>query len=152
MTSKVGRGHLGPILETIEPADTARVDLWRAGRSAASQTTCSATPARPRSALYDVCINRRRVTLNLDEDVVEALKSFGGRSLSAAANDALRQAVAVQARRATLTRWLNLQSHYDLDGLHGRATPSQAASIDALVDEQAQYCSDIGVATCAALR
>jgi predicted transcriptional regulator len=86
-------------------------------------------------------MNRRRVTLNLDEDVVEALKSFGGRSLSAAANDALRQAVAVQAHRAALTRWLD-----DLDGLHGRATPSQAASIDALVDELAQYPSDLGVA------
>jgi len=74
----------------------------KVGRSAASRTTFSATQAGPRSAVYDVYLNKRRVTLNLDEDLVEALKSFGGRSLSAAANDALRQAVAVQAHRADL--------------------------------------------------
>jgi len=34
-------------------------------------------------------MKKRRVTLNLDEDVVEALESLGARSFSAAANDAL---------------------------------------------------------------
>jgi len=88
----------------------------KVGRSAASRTTCSATQAGPRSAVYDINLNKRRVALNLDEDVVEALKSFGGRSLSAASDDALRQVVAVQAHRAALTRWLD-----DLDRLHGHS-------------------------------
>jgi predicted transcriptional regulator len=86
-------------------------------------------------------VKKRRVTVNLDEDVVEALESLGGRSLSAVANDALRHAVAIHAHRAALTRWLD-----DLDSTHGRATPEEASAIDALVDELAQHSSDLGVA------
>jgi hypothetical protein len=52
-------------------------------------------------------MKKRRVTLNLDEDVVEALESIQGRSISSTANDALRGAIAVEAHRAALLRWLD---------------------------------------------
>lgn len=78
---------------------------------------------------YDVPMTKRRVTLNLDEDVVQALETLGGRSLSATANDALRQAVAVQAHRAALGRWLD-----ELDANYGSTTPEEAKVIEQLVE------------------
>lgn len=86
-------------------------------------------------------MKKRRVTMNLDEDVLEALESLGGRSLSAVANDALRQAMVTEAHRAALARWLD-----DLDAAHGRATPEEAEAIEALVDDLVRYSSDLGVA------
>jgi hypothetical protein len=73
-------------------------------------------------------MKKRRVTLSLDEDVVEALEALGARSLSAAANVALRGAVAAEAHRAALVRWLD-----DLDAIHGCASPAEAEGIDALL-------------------
>ncbi|MGH3550866.1 MAG: BrnA antitoxin family protein [Pseudonocardiaceae bacterium] len=52
-------------------------------------------------------MKKRRVTLNLDEDVVEALEAIGGRSMSSVANDALREALEVAAHRAALREWLD---------------------------------------------
>ena len=75
-------------------------------------------------------MRKRRVTLSLDEDVVQALESLGGRSLSASANEALRQAVAVEAHRAALTRWLD-----ELDAVHGSATAQEIEFIDRLVED-----------------
>lgn len=86
-------------------------------------------------------MKKRRVTLNLDEDVLQALESVGGRSLSAAANDALREAVAIEAHRAALSRWLD-----ELDLAHGRATPEVAAAAEALIDELVRPPSELGVA------
>ncbi|MGH9063249.1 MAG: hypothetical protein ACRD0L_04620 [Acidimicrobiales bacterium] len=83
-------------------------------------------------------MKKRRVTMNLDEDVVQALESLGGRSLSATANDALRQSVATQAHRVALARWLD-----DLDAAHGEATPEEAEAIDTLVERFAQHSSDV---------
>ncbi|HLI39830.1 MAG TPA: hypothetical protein VKV80_21215 [Streptosporangiaceae bacterium] len=45
---------------------------------------------------------KRRITLSLDEDIVEAPEARGERSLSAAANEALREAIAGDAHRAAL--------------------------------------------------
>ncbi|MCA1675096.1 MAG: BrnA antitoxin family protein, partial [Actinobacteria bacterium] len=50
-------------------------------------------------ASYDVRMTKRRVTLSLDQDVVEALEAVSGRSMSAVANDALRDALAAEAHR-----------------------------------------------------
>lgn len=75
-------------------------------------------------------MKKRRVTLNLDEDVVEALESLGASSLSAAANAALREAVKVEAHRAALQRWLD-----ELDAKYGAPTAEQVAVADALLDE-----------------
>ncbi len=75
-------------------------------------------------------MRKRRVTLSLDEDVVQALEALGGRSLSSTANDALRQAVAVEAHRAALGRWLD-----ELDATYGSATPEETESIERLVDD-----------------
>lgn len=79
---------------------------------------------------YDVVMSTRRVTLNLDVEVVEALEAQGARSLSAAANDALRQAVAAHAHRAALLCWLD-----ELDDAYGLPTQAELAAADALLDE-----------------
>lgn len=79
---------------------------------------------------YDVCMKKRRVTLNLDEDVVQALESVDARSISTAANRALREALAVEAHRSALLRWLD-----ELDSAHGAADPAGIAAAEALADE-----------------
>ncbi len=79
---------------------------------------------------YDVCVNKRRVTLNLDQDVIEALESVEGSSVSAAANQALRGAIAGSAHRAALTRWLD-----ELDAEYGAASPAEIAAAEALVEQ-----------------
>lgn len=75
-------------------------------------------------------MNKRRVTLNLDEDLAEALESVEGRSMSAVANDALRQAIAAEAHRMALGRWLD-----SLDDELGPPSPADLAAADRLLDE-----------------
>ena len=75
-------------------------------------------------------MKKRRVTLNLDEELIQALESFEGRSLSSAANEALHSAVAMTAHRASLLRWLD-----ELDAEHGSASPAEVAIAEALVDQ-----------------
>ena len=75
-------------------------------------------------------MKKRRITLSLDEDVVEALEGVGARSVSAAANDALRAAVAIDAHRRALLAWLD-----ELDERHGAPTPEHLAAADAVLDE-----------------
>lgn len=72
------------------------------------------------------------MTLNLDEDVVEALEASGGRSMSATANEALRGAVATQAHRRALARWLD-----ELDERYGAPTPDDYLRADRILDEAA---------------
>ncbi|MGH3934812.1 MAG: BrnA antitoxin family protein [Pseudonocardiaceae bacterium] len=79
--------------------------------------------------IYDVCMKKRRVTLNLDEDVVEALEAVGGRSMSSVANDALREALEVAAHRAALREWLD-----ELDDKHGVPSPEELAAAKDLLD------------------
>jgi hypothetical protein len=74
-------------------------------------------------------VNKRRVTLNLDEDVVEALEAVGGRSMSSVANEALREALELAAHRLALREWLD-----ELDDKHGAPSPEQFAAAKALVD------------------
>jgi Arc/MetJ-type ribon-helix-helix transcriptional regulator len=74
-------------------------------------------------------MNKRRVTLNLDLDVVEALESISGSSMSAIANEALREALASRAHRAALLEWLD-----ELNRRHGAPTPAQYADADAFLD------------------
>lgn len=78
-------------------------------------------------------MSKRRVTLNLDEDIVEALKSFGGTSLSAAANSRLREAVRLDLHLAALDRWLD-----ELDAAHGRPSEASQAAARALLDDVEQ--------------
>lgn len=75
-------------------------------------------------------MKKRRVTLSLDDDVVQALEALGARSLSAAANDALRGAVAAEAHRAALVRWLE-----EVDAAHGGVNPAEAEGIEALLQD-----------------
>lgn len=72
---------------------------------------------------------KKRITLSLDEDIVEALQARGGRSLSAAVNEALREAVAAEAHRAALLEWLD-----ELDAKFGAGTPQDYAAAGALLD------------------
>lgn len=74
-------------------------------------------------------MKKRRVTLNLDEDVVEALEAVGGRSMSSVANDALREALELAAHRVALREWLD-----ELDEKHGAPSPEQVAGAKALLD------------------
>ncbi|HYZ08504.1 MAG TPA: type II toxin-antitoxin system CcdA family antitoxin [Pseudonocardiaceae bacterium] len=89
----------------------------------------SATLIDTSAKCHDVVVNQRRVTLNLDEDVVEALQALDARNLSAAANDALRQAVADHAHRRALLAWLD-----ELDAKYGTATPEERTAARAFVD------------------
>lgn len=76
-------------------------------------------------------MKKRRVTLNLDEDVVEFLAAKG-RSMSAVANDALREALEAEAHRQALLRWLD-----ELDERYGAPTPEGYAWADEVLDEVA---------------
>lgn len=70
------------------------------------------------------------MTLNIDEDVLEALESLDAPSISAAANSALREGVAARAHRAALLRWLD-----ELDREHGAADASGVAAAEALLEQ-----------------
>lgn len=90
---------------------------------------------------YDVYMKKRRITLNLDADVVEALESMEGRSVSAVANEALRAALAVAAHRTALARWLD-----ELDTEHGAATAEELALVEQVLDEFGPADDQAGVA------
>ena len=76
---------------------------------------------------------KKRITLNLDEDIVEALQARGARSLSAAANEALREVIADDLHRAALIEWID-----SLDEEHGAPTPEQLAAAGRLLDAVAR--------------
>lgn len=85
---------------------------------------------RGRSQHYDKRVKKRRITLNLDEDVVSTLEAIGGRSVSATANAALRDALASTAHRLALLSWLD-----ELDEKHGSPSPAEIAAADRLLNE-----------------
>jgi hypothetical protein len=68
-------------------------------------------------------MKKRRVTLNLGEDVAEALEAVGGRSMSSVANDALREALELTAHRVALCEWLD-----ELDDKYGAPSAEQLAA------------------------
>jgi post-segregation antitoxin (ccd killing protein) len=72
---------------------------------------------------------KKRITLSLDDDIVEALQARGARSLSAAANEALREAIADDAHRAALLAWLD-----ELNAEYGAPSAEQLAAAGALLD------------------
>ncbi len=75
-------------------------------------------------------MKKRRVTLNLDEDVVEALKGMDAPSISAAANAALRDAVDVELHRRALRAWLE-----EMSERHGPPSDDDYAAARAVLDE-----------------
>jgi hypothetical protein len=75
-------------------------------------------------------VNKRRVTLNLDADVVAALEAAGGRSLSDTANRALRDAAAAIAHRRALLEWLD-----ELDHAHGAPTADDVEAANRVLDD-----------------
>ena len=81
------------------------------------------TPSAAGPRRYAGCTKKRRITLNLDEDVVDALERIEGRSMSAVANEALRQAVAAESHRTALLRLI-----VSLDGEFG---PTSATALEA---------------------
>jgi plasmid stability protein len=74
-------------------------------------------------------MSKRRITVNLDEDVVAALEAAAGRSVSAVANAVLREGLAIHAHRAALLRWLD-----QLNAEHGEPTEQDLAAADRLLD------------------
>jgi Arc/MetJ-type ribon-helix-helix transcriptional regulator len=75
-------------------------------------------------------MKKRRVTLNLDEDIIEYLESIEGRSMSAVANDALREALELEAHRRALLDWLD-----ELNERYGSPTPEDYAWANEVLDE-----------------
>ena len=75
-------------------------------------------------------VNKRRVTLNLDVDLVLALEGMQERSLSAAANAVLRTAVESTAHRAAALDWVR-----QLSDLHGVPTEQERHEAAGVVDE-----------------
>lgn len=51
-------------------------------------------------------MSKRRVTLDLDEDVIEALESVGGCGVSTTVNDRFRGAARLELHLTALDRWL----------------------------------------------
>jgi hypothetical protein len=84
-------------------------------------------------------MSKRRVTLNLDADVVDALEAAGGRSLSDTANRALREVTTTLAHRRALLEWLD-----ELDAEHGSPSASDFEAADRLLDDV--FGSDVSVA------
>lgn len=74
-------------------------------------------------------MSKRRVTLNLDVDVVEALQAIGGASMSAVANQALREALERRAHQVALLAWLD-----ELDARHGAPSDKDYAEAVAFLD------------------
>ncbi len=72
---------------------------------------------------------KRRITVNLDEDIVRLLHEMPG-SASGAVNDAMRARVDEIAHRRALTAWIEA-----LDSEHGAATVRQAAEVSAFLDD-----------------
>ncbi len=74
-------------------------------------------------------MSKRRITLSLDTEIVEALEAAGGSSLSATANEALAEALESVAHRAALQRWLD-----ELDAKYGAPDAETLAAADAFLD------------------
>lgn len=72
---------------------------------------------------------KRRVTVSLDEDLVEAMKSMSDRSMSEFTNTAVRDAVERKAHQAAVLEWLEEQY-----AQHGRPSEADYAEADALLD------------------
>jgi predicted transcriptional regulator len=75
-------------------------------------------------------MSKRRVTLTLDEDLIDALQQQHARSLSAAANASIRQAIESDNHRKAAGKWLA-----ELDAKYGEATPEEQAENEAFLDE-----------------
>lgn len=72
---------------------------------------------------------KRKISVSLDADLVEALEG-GGAALSKQVNDAVRQALAEQQRRRAL---LDLLS--ELEEMHGPADEDAVARYDTLLGQ-----------------
>jgi post-segregation antitoxin (ccd killing protein) len=73
---------------------------------------------------------KRRITVTVDEDLVEAAKLLGAKSLSAAVNAALREKVDGEMHRRAVLAWLE-----ELDTKHGKASDAEQTEIEEFLDE-----------------
>jgi len=74
-------------------------------------------------------VKKRRVTVNLDEDLVESLKEMNAPSVSAVVNAAVREAVEHEAHRRALLEWLD-----ELNAEHGHPSADDYAAAEADLD------------------
>ena len=65
-------------------------------------------------------MTKRRITLTLDNDLVEALERQDSPSVSAAANSAIRRGIEDELHRQAALAWLD-----DLDAAYGAATSAE---------------------------
>ena len=68
--------------------------------------------------------------MNLDADVVAALRAMGGPSLSASANELLRRGVEEAAHSRALLRWVE-----ELNAQYGEPSAEATAQAEAALDE-----------------
>ena len=73
---------------------------------------------------------KQRITVNLDAEVVDALKAMGGPSVSATANELLRRGVAEAEHSRALLEWVE-----ELNTRHGRPSAQATAEAEAALDE-----------------
>jgi predicted transcriptional regulator len=81
---------------------------------------------------YDPGVTKRRVAVDLDEELLAALDEFGlleGRDLSAIANEAIGEVVDSAARRRRIDAWLDEQ-----DELHGPPSREAVDRVDRWLD------------------
>jgi predicted transcriptional regulator len=73
---------------------------------------------------------KRKITVTVDEELVESVQALGAESLSAVVNEALAQEVERRARAAALGRLLA-----DWDAAHGPVATEEAAAAAAAFDD-----------------
>jgi hypothetical protein len=71
---------------------------------------------------------KRRVTLNLEEGIIDTLNQEG-RSLSAVVNSILHEAIGQMAHQRAMLRWLD-----ELDAKYGAPSPEELKAADDLLD------------------
>jgi uncharacterized protein (DUF4415 family) len=118
------------MVESPRARSTFRLSGWVPSQTRGMRpATLARRDGETRGSRMYALLMKKRITLSLDDDIVEALQARGARSLSAAANEALREAIADDAHRAALLAWLD-----ELDAARGAPAPEQLAAADALLD------------------
>lgn len=78
---------------------------------------------------YADSMTKRRITISIDEDLLDALEGLGGTNLSATASDLLRVGVATTAHHRAMADWLD-----ELEVTFGPPSGAELAAADRLLD------------------
>lgn len=72
---------------------------------------------------------KRRITITIDEDILEALEGFDGANVSAVASELLRTGIATKAHHRAMNDWLD-----ELEAAFGPPSEAELAAADRLLD------------------